>query len=565
MKGPLLVLAGLLLPISAFAQFGFGGPGNQSPQQQQPAAAAPPSQAATGFDDAQRLATQAPTLPANPLEIPDALKPTLLSNAQPALAPPASTDTRFYGLWYSEERASEQYQFRTLFPFYGERTLKSDTARFISPLYYQRRSERVDADVFFPLVWKTRVGPTESLVVGPFMHRESVGEPTSRLTSWKESPAGHDNWLLPLMFEGKYNDGSGYLHLPPLLWFASHTKDRGYRFAGPSYCLWEGGSTCDTNAATDIDMGLFPFYFFGRSESTEYELIPPLLHYSRYQEMGETTLNVWGPVLHKTSRDGGYFNVLPLFYRSWDAEGGDKFTVAPLFHYGTKGNSRILATPLFVDAVGDAGEHTFATYLYASHRGRTELDMWTPLVWQYRDPDISLTRTMVLPFFYKNDSERSSDLVVAPLFAHLDRKGIQTDLWLTPLFHHQRSLTGWQTDILPVFSIGRENFSTHLVAAPIIWDFASPRKRSTVIIPAYYRFADDESTTQVVLNTYFHENRRMPSADWQFHIFPVTSFGEEQGGWWFNVLYGLVGYQKTDTWSRMRLLYAPIPLSGTQP
>ncbi len=132
---------------------------------------------------------------------------------------------------------------------------------------------------------------------------------------------------------------------------------------------------------------------------------------------------------------------------------------------------------------------------------------------------------------------------------------------MTPFFRHTTDLTGWETDIYPFFYMGRENKSTHLVVAPILWDFASPKSRATVVLPFYYRFAGEGSVTQLALNTYYKENRVRGGKEWEFHFFPLFSYGESPVGHWWNILYGLAGYTREGTMSKMRALYIPIQLS----
>ncbi len=76
------------------------------------------------------------------------------------------------------------------------------------------------------------------------------------------------------MFEGSAADGSGYFHVPPLLTFTQHTAHDGLNIVGPMFCKWKGGPDCDPRTADKLDMGLAPFYFYGKDETTEYELIP---------------------------------------------------------------------------------------------------------------------------------------------------------------------------------------------------------------------------------------------------------------------------------------------------
>ena len=554
-----VVLSVLWAP-AAWAQDPFGPPGGGlgppggalpggGPAPTQPGKGGQPeTHAASGGETPAALPTEEAQLPEDPNAVPEQLEDLLDSDFDPEFETGRTDDVdrQFYGLYYREQSGS--YSFTSVFPpLWMERRQGDDRASLYGMLYYNRRSENYDADVLFPLFWNMRDHDTKTTVVGPVMHRDH--------------PEGHDNWFAPLYFEGSAGDGHEYLHIPPLLTFHQRTNRDGFSMAGPLFCDWKGGSRCDNRTADEIDMGIAPLYFYGRDDRSEYEVIPPLLHYYSYEEKGEEELDVWGPLWMERSRTGGVVNVLPLFWHNWTGENEAHTTVLPFVHYGYKGTSHLLATPLFVDREDEEGAHTFATYLYARHRGRTELDMYTPLVWLYRDPDVQLDRQVVFPFFYRNESNRSSDLAVFPFFATFERYGISNDLWITPLFRHKTSLTGWETDIFPLFYFGRENRSTHLVVAPILWDFASPKSRQTVVFPFYWRFSDREGVNQLIGNTYYQEEKVRGGTDWQFHLFPFFSYGESPSGHWWNFLYGIAGYTREGTMSKMRLMYIPIKLS----
>ena len=551
-------------PSMAAAQVGFGQPGGMG-QPPPPAGggaskappAGPETHAATTSEDSP-IQTQEPTLPQDPLAVPPAVAGRIGTNdmTEPELGRGTKTERDWYGLWYSERSGS--YQFRTLFPFWAERRMPDDRATIIPPLYYNRRSTNVDADILFPFFWKLREDNTHTTIVGPLMHRESEGRPAA--LGRKAEPGRHDNWLAPLVFEGQSDDGSGYFHIPPLFTFTQHSARDGFNLVGPLFCKWKGGPACDARSADSIDLGVAPLYFYGRDDDSEYEVIPPLLHYYHYSEVGDRSTNIWGPLLWQHDRKGDVFNVMPFYWHSW-GKNEDHTTLLPLFHYGYKGNSNLLVTPLFVNATGDNGEKTFATWGYARYRGRTELDMITPLYWDYRDPDIGLERKLILPFYYRNTSPRSDDIAIFPFYGHFERPGLSETHWVTPFFRHTTDLTGWETDIFPFFYMGRERSSTHLVVAPLLWDFASPKSRSTVILPFYYRFAGEGGVSQLALNTFYKEQRVRGGKEWEFHLFPLFSYGESPAGHWWNLLYGLAGYTRAGTMSKMRALYIPIQLS----
>ncbi len=554
--GPLLA-ASLALSAPAAAQIGPGGLGDPSgtlptPQPPteggKPGPEGPKTHAASGGETPAQLPTEAAQLPEDPNAIPEKVAEVIGSDFDEDYERGRAKETKrsFYGPYYAEESGS--YKLQTIFPpLWLNRTQGEDDASLFGLSYYRRRSPKVDSDVLFPFFWKLRSEETYTTIVGPWMH--------------SESPEGHDNWLAPFFFEGSGEDGTEYFHIPPLLTFHHRTARDGVSMAGPLFCKWTGGSRCDSRTADEIDFGVAPFYFYGRDDRSEYEIIPPLLHYYHYAEKGEEELDVWGPLWMESSREGGVFNILPLFWHNWTGDDEAHTTLFPLFHYGYKGTERTIATPLFVDHIDDEGAHTFATPLYARHRGRTELDMFTPLVWSYRDADINLERTLVFPFYYRNVSNRSDDIALFPFYGHFERHRIYEEHWITPLFRHRTDLTGWETDLFPLFFMGRENRSTHLVAAPLLFDFASPKARQTVIFPFYWRFSDQTSVNQLIGNTYYQEEKVSGGTEWQFHLFPLFSYGESPQGHWWNVLYGLAGYTREGTMAKMRIGYIPFELS----
>jgi hypothetical protein len=550
--------------VSAFA------PPSALAQASKPAPSAPPEQhAAPGANESSEPA-QTATPPEDPLAIPEDVKKRLGTDVVEddmtrGQGPKGKID--FYGPYFAEQNG--RYSFRTVFPFWFERRQpdvakpkEDDRSSLFGLLYFNRRSPSHDADVLFPLFWNFRDYGTTTTVVGPFMHQET--KPGVVDASGKKSVGGHANWLPPLFFQGESDDGKGYLHIPPLLTFTQHTDRSGLHIVGPAFCKWRGGPACDPRTADTLDMGVAPFYFYGKNPTSEYEIVPPLLHYYKYEKLTDTYLNVWGPYVREKRKSSDFEAVAPFWFHTWSAD-EDQTTVFPFFHYGRtwgkKGDSHLLVTPLFVDSKSANGDRTFVSPLYARHRGRTELDMITPFFWQYRDPDAKLTRTVVPPFFYQQTSPRGEDTVAFPFYARFKREGLSDTIWVTPLFRHVRDVTGWETDLFPFFFMGRSNKSQHFVLAPFVWDFSSPRSRTTVVLPAFFRHEDDTSVTQLVLNTYYQEKRHPKGREYEFHFFPLFSFGEKPNGHWWNILYGLAGFTREGSATSMRAMWLPIELS----
>jgi hypothetical protein len=530
----------------------FGGPGMGGPPQQQAQPKkdpnAPETHAASGSGDESipKTTTSEPSLPADPLEVSDSLR-RRLGSSHPREFELGRSDKRTFTLYppYLEEK-SDQYRFRTIFPLWMEREQPGDTSSLYGLLYHRRRSEKQDADVVFPFFWRWREDQDRTTIAGPL--------------GWHRGPKGDDTFLAPLFFHGTRPDGH-YLNIPPLLTFTKTDATGGRTIVGPAFCSWRGGQTCNPNTADEITYGLAPFFFAGKNEHSSYEIAPPLLHYYKYDELDQSWLNVWGPVIRAHYPEKEAFHVAPFFFRVWGPN-EEHITVPPLlFHYGYKGNENLLVTPFFLNRNGPKGESTFVTWGYARHRGRTQLDMITPFYWRYEDPDEKYEQKMLFPFLYSAQSPRESSVAFFPFYGSFKRYGLSESTWITPFFQHTESVTGWETNLHPLVYVARDREHSHTVVAPFFWDFVSPQSRTTIGFPIYWRFAEGNNVTQLALNTFYREKKLREGLDWEFHFFPFFSYGETPNGHWWNVLYGLAGYTRSGAATRMRLFWIPFQLS----
>lgn len=534
-----------------------GGPAPSGPAPGKAPPGTPETHAAGGGESLLPPSTE-PSLPDDPLKIPRRVRARIgtdlqLDDVPRGEDPPATR--RFYGPYYDEQNG--RHRFRLAFPVWAERTQPSatrpeviDRASLFGGLYYNRRSaERAD-DVLFPLFWNMRdlTEDSRTTIVGPFVNRVT---PTER-----------DNWLAPLYFTGKRKTG-GYTVIPPLLTYTKTDGHGGFNLVGPMFCSWTGGSHCDPRTAHDLDFGVAPFYFYGQNETRKYEVIPPLLHYYRYDDDRESWLNIWGPYYREHTRERELLHLMPLYWSIW-GKNERHTTVLPFFHYGYKGNASLFVNPLYLLKKGEEGETTLVTWGYARHRGRTELDMITPFYWAYRDPDIGLDQKLLFPFLYSRTSPRESNQVFFPFWGKFKRFGVSESTWVTPFFQHTTDLRGWSTNIHPIVYLGRSGDRTHTVVAPFFWDFAGPDSRATVGFPVFWRFSDRESVSQLVGNVYYHERKVKNGLDWQVHLFPAFSYGETPDGHWWNVLYGLAGYTRRGASAKVRTLWIPITVSGDE-
>ena len=412
-------------------------------------------------------------------------------------------------------------------------------------LYYNRRSaERAD-DILFPLFWNMRDQDGRTTVIGPWAQRVA--------------PDRSDHWLAPLYFWGKRPEG-GYLIIPPLLTYLNHDAAGGFNLIGPAFCSWNGGSSCDSETAKELDRGIAPLYFSGHDELSEYRLIPPLLHYHSVDKREESSVDIWGPVYRKHTEEIDALHVFPLYYSLWGKDERHT-TLFPFFHVGHKGAASLLINPLFAYGKSELGYETLITWGYARYRGKTELDMITPLFWHYRDPEVGLDQKLLLPFYFSRTGPREDSQVIFPFYANIERKGLSQSTWITPFFEHSTGLRGWSTSIYPLLFFGRDGFDTHTVIAPFFWDFAGRSSRTTIGFPLYWRFAEDNHVSQLIGNVYYSERKVPQGLDWQIHIFPLFSYGETPDGHFWNVLYGLAGYERRGSMTQLKTFWVPIPLS----
>lgn len=435
-----------------------------------------------------------------------------------------------------------------LFPLYYDRRTLDESKNVLDQetfygLYYRKRSKLHDVDAAFPLFFRWRDEGTTTTVVPPVL--------------WRDAPKGEwHRWVAPLFFASSQPDG-GYFHAPLLLTFSHHNPKKAFSLIG--------GIGYYDRTEKDVDWGVAPFVFAGYNSDrlTKYFFIPPLLTYHREDKDNAKQTTVIGPVLYKTAPGSVVFDVLPLFLHNKD-EDSSMTTLLPFFHTSNnkKDGKSILVTPLFISARDAEGGRTLVTPLYSQYRGRTTLDVAGPIVplfVHYHDPDRYRDTWLLGPVLHSSDPTGYS--VLTPLFGHWHDYGVSRSTWIFPTFHHSTEPNGWGFNIYPFLYTGRDGGSSHRVLAPVFWDFAAPKKRSTVVFPVFWRFADDEGTTQLALNTLYLEKPSTKGPNWDFYFLPLFHVGEQPQGSAWDVLFGFVGYKREGSYKQLKLFWIPIDLT----
>jgi hypothetical protein len=516
----------------------------------------------------QRAAEPEIAPPTDPLAVTPELKAQIGSDFDSG--PPSPEGALNHVQWFPYEERKGDYRLRLLPPLWLEHTRglpdpsqklygipqQPDTEGLYGLLYYRRRSLQLDMDVLFPFAWHVRDRDNHVTVVGPVVHREAPGE--------------NDNWLAPLFFDGSRKDGGGYFHSPVLLTTSHWSKEGAFTLVGPFFYD-------RTNA--DVDLGVAPFWFHGNNGSIdgnrrEYTLIPPLFYYHSTHELDSSESSVFGPVIVQSNPKRDVFDVAPFFFNITgkpETGGVPEFhtTLFPFFHYGRDPDQSLFIIPGYLRRVTHTAD-TFLTpfYSYATTRNSstrlTAIGPIVPLWWNYTDKDLGVHAWAAAPLFYTSDSPAGHDWLT-PAIGHFESYGTSSTWWVAPSFTFNTNTHGWENDLHPLVYVGRHDDSSHTVVAPVFWDFASPKSRTTIAFPLYWRFADgqDDEVTQVAANTVYIQKRVAGGTDWQFHFAPLVSYGEDPNGYFWNFLFGLAGYSRHGTETQTRIFW--IPFNGGTP
>jgi hypothetical protein len=497
------------------------------------------------------------------------------------------------------------------FPVYFDRLSDKEHERLVLPYYY-KRSSKLSVDVALGLVWSLR-GPNRNTFVLPPLYTHRSG---------KDWGVG----LLPLFSTGVF---SGHHHtvIPPLLTWIDGEGETRRTVVGPFF---------DFRGEKGRKWGLFPLVWGKGEASDRYIVVPPLFwHFAEDDPLSATTVVV--PFYHKRRKEETSWGLVPLVFGSASpklrsltvpfllfhhANGPDEFRlVTPLMSHFSDEDGSSWYTPIYQRKRGDKGFDAVAPFFFHTwdQRDMSSGLFVPPIFWRWRDP--ANETLVVFPFFGRGYRAGIRNTWVTPLLAHstnLDKKG-QT-WWVLPTFHYADDETSWQFNIHPLVYRKKATDHSHLVVAPIVWDFrnkekqwhrsvlfplwwnfknyhkqtfsrslpplywdfedkklqkrslvgfplywdfanGSIKKRTTVAFPLYTRLERGASVGHLVLNTYFERRDQPNHKSWQFHFFPLLALGRGERGkeddrFW-SLFYGLAGYERRGKYRRATAFWIP--------
>ncbi len=209
-------------------------------------------------------------------------------------------------------------------------------------------------------------GHSRTTIVGPLVNRVAPDE--------------NDNWLAPLYFTGKRKNG-GYTLIPAAAHLHEHERPRRLQPRRADVLFLDRRQHLRRAHGRRASISAW-------RPSTSTARTPRRSTKSSRRFFTTTTTTIArsagrtsGASTTASTRNAGHAPPAPALL-SIDGKNEHHTTLLPFFHYGYDRNSWLLINPLFLAAEGLQGESTFVTYLYARYRGRTTLDMVTPLYWR---------------------------------------------------------------------------------------------------------------------------------------------------------------------------------------
>jgi hypothetical protein len=510
---------------------------------------------------------------------------------------------------FSRDRAGNTTT-TALFPFYFDRKSPKSVERFVLP-YYFYRDAKLQADVALGLVWSLRGPDRNTLVLGPLYthrHKQDWGFGLPPLFVAGEF-SGHHHLIIPALLTwidgddkkhrrivGPYYDvkteRSRWRGVVPLVWSKEDDADS-FTVVPPLYFRFTQNDPFETTTVVP------PFYHSRTKDSSSWGLVPLVFH-NETPELKATTVP------------------LALFHH---AKGPNEFRlVTPLLAYlDNKEDGKTLITPLYQRRRGDKNFDAVAPLFFRTwdDRDASSSLVLAPFYWHFEDP---ANRTdVVFPFFARDYHDGISDFWLVPGLGRkksLDREHQQW--WAAPTFDWGWDATSWHFNLHPLMYVKRSPEHKHTAIAPVYWDFKNKKdqthrfalaplywdfkdfkeqKRSRVAFPFYWDFQNGQKkrihtvsfpffydldfqdreerytitfpfhargkvrdrTRHFVLNT-MTEKKADADKSWQFHFFPLFSVGGSKRSKWWNVLYGLAGYDRRGGHRRMHAFWIPINL-----
>ncbi len=499
-----------------------------------------------------------------------------------------------------------------LFPFYFERREPESFERLIIPYYY-RRGPKLNADVALGLVWSLRGPDRNTFVLPPFYtHRDKQDWAVGLFPLFATGVLkGHFHTIIPPLLTwidgddkthrkvvGPYydwkNERARWRGLFPIVWDKESTSERitivppvFFRFADndperattvvPPFYYRRAKDTKSWGLAPLVfrhetpelkTTTLLPLLFQYASGPEKFRLVTPLLSHVKDNER-----SLWvSPVYQRRRGDKNLDGVAPFFFRLWDDRDASKgLVLAPIFfHFQDPANDSLVILP-FMGRFYHAGiDSTWVTPLVGRYKSfeRDEQTWWVfPTIQSGWTEDSWFFN--IHPLVYRKESPQKSYWAIAPVYFNFRNHETKTHRFaLSPLY--------WDFKNFPKQKYARVAFplwwdfdnarkGTHRrVGFPLYWDFRTKdnQHNTTHVFPVYTNWMRGEIERTLVLNSYFEKKREPGGVRWEYHFFPFFSRGGINDDRWWNVFYGLAGYDRRGEHKRARAFWIPFNIKN---
>jgi hypothetical protein len=524
----------------------------------------------------------------------------------------------------------------TLFPLVHYRR-DADTRLLVTPLGASARGPNRRAGFLGPYFWYDDKDLSARFI--PFLYadveRKDIGERRRQVLNWFQIDApgrkarvlfplfGHyqdanetDTWAFPNFFRMRRANGDRVDSF--LIYWRSTFGDRTTTVVGPYY---------RRTGPDSHSTGVVPLFFYASDPQRTMTVVPLAAFFYRRHHQEDRTFLWWGPVFHRSDRDGrttGVFPLVwsrrrgprstdigfPLYWHFADSDAKTSLTIIPPLFFkrndtrwtagiapvawlsrdSVKGEGSAALLPLFYQSSGP-DRTTFLTAIGGYSRNGPSRFWYAGPLWINHHNEATDTSTRVVPpllllsrtspssrfttflgLFWRHSDVVSSRTIVLPLFYDIHDYHARRTTLLLPLFiRHSNAGDGSSTLVAPLFYRRTTPTDSSTVLFPLVWDFKRGNdRRTTVVFPVYAHWRRPTHEGTWIFPTYYSRHGLNPDGSpdgtWRRLILPLFDTEVKRpGDFMWEVLGGLVGHERIGQHRFLRLLWLLEFESGPAP
>jgi len=498
-----------------------------------------------------------------------------------------------------------------LFPFYFERRDPESFERLIVPYYY-RRGPKLNVDVALGLIWSMRGPERNTFILPPFYthrdhknwavglfplfstgvlkgHHHTIIPP---LLTWMDGDektqhtiigpyfdwkSEHARWhgVFPFLWDKK-DEVDRFTIVPPVFFrFSDDDPLRSTTVVPPFYHLvrenerkWGLIPLVFRKKSPEANATTIPFLIFHHAKGPDlFRLVTPVLSYSSSKEKGSFWVS---PIYQRKRGDKNLDAVAPIFFRQWDNRDMSRgLVLAPIFwHFRDPANDSLVILPFMGRWYHHGIGSTWVTPLVGRYKSfeRDAQTWWVAPTFQYGyTPDSWFFN--IHPIFYRKESPKKSYFALAPFYFNFRNHEAKTHrLSVSPLYWDFKDFAKQKRGraLFPLYweFENRRKGTDRRVGFPFYWHFKRDdlERETKVVFPFYTHWIRSEFDRTLVLNSYYEKKREPEGVRWQYHFFPFFSRGGINDDRWWNVFYGLAGYDRRGEYRRAKAFWIPFNL-----